>query len=212
VRTKYGKSQVFSFQFKDGWVAFFQQTKGITMKKYLALLILLTLSFSANSALLQDQQFQTTTGQLFTHNLSGPASDGTGGILTVHVRGDFYSGGAYNENYSVSLEGNVLGSGISFDSAGVYSHTTHTFDDHEFSMDFLIGASLLSSVMADLLAVITVDFGSGSNVFNSGMFSEVSLSYNNSVSQVPLPAALFMFAPALLGFMGLRRKAKNSIA
>ena len=27
--------------------------------------------------------------------------------------------------------------------------------------------------------------------------------------QVPIPAAAFMFAPALLGFMGLRRKAKN---
>jgi hypothetical protein len=31
-----------------------------------------------------------------------------------------------------------------------------------------------------------------------------------SVSPVPIPAAAFMFAPALLGFMGLRRKAKNS--
>jgi len=32
---------------------------------------------------------------------------------------------------------------------------------------------------------------------------------NVSVSAVPIPAAAFMFAPALLGFMGLRRKAKN---
>ncbi|PCJ31071.1 MAG: hypothetical protein COA90_07385 [Gammaproteobacteria bacterium] len=31
-------------------------------------------------------------------------------------------------------------------------------------------------------------------------------------SAVPVPAALFMFAPALLGFMGLRRKAKNIAA
>ena len=29
---------------------------------------------------------------------------------------------------------------------------------------------------------------------------------------VPVPAALLMFGPALLGFMGLRRKAKNSVA
>jgi len=29
------------------------------------------------------------------------------------------------------------------------------------------------------------------------------------ISAVPVPAAAFMFAPALLGFMGLRRKAKN---
>jgi len=33
-----------------------------------------------------------------------------------------------------------------------------------------------------------------------------------NVSAVPIPAAAFMFAPALLGFMGLRRKAKNSVA
>jgi len=32
---------------------------------------------------------------------------------------------------------------------------------------------------------------------------------NVVVNQVPVPAALFMFAPALLGFMGLRRRAKN---
>jgi len=32
------------------------------------------------------------------------------------------------------------------------------------------------------------------------------------VSAVPIPAAAFLFGPALLGFMGLRRKAKNSVA
>ncbi|MBL1321258.1 MAG: hypothetical protein COA63_009395 [Methylophaga sp.] len=31
---------------------------------------------------------------------------------------------------------------------------------------------------------------------------------NINVSSVPIPAAAFMFAPALLGFLGLRRKAK----
>ena len=33
---------------------------------------------------------------------------------------------------------------------------------------------------------------------------------NVSVSQVPVPAAAFLFAPALLGFLGLRRKAKQA--
>ena len=33
-----------------------------------------------------------------------------------------------------------------------------------------------------------------------------------TVSAVPVPAAVFLFAPALLGFMGLRRKAKNLVA
>jgi hypothetical protein len=33
--------------------------------------------------------------------------------------------------------------------------------------------------------------------------------YDSGLSAVPLPAALLMFAPALLGFMGLRRKANK---
>jgi hypothetical protein len=39
--------------------------------------------------------------------------------------------------------------------------------------------------------------------------SAVQKTYNltASVSEVPVPAALFLFAPALLGFLGLRRKA-----
>tara|TARA_R110000787_G_scaffold46612_8_gene113014 strand:+ start:2775 stop:3293 length:519 start_codon:yes stop_codon:yes gene_type:complete len=33
-----------------------------------------------------------------------------------------------------------------------------------------------------------------------------------SLSEVPVPAALFLFAPALLGFIGLRRRAKMTAA
>ena len=42
----------------------------------------------------------------------------------------------------------------------------------------------------------------------------MDMSYNSvvGVSEVPIPAAAFMFAPALLGLMGLRRRAKNKVA
>jgi hypothetical protein len=36
--------------------------------------------------------------------------------------------------------------------------------------------------------------------------------YSLSVSEVPIPAAAFLFAPTLIGFLGLRSKAKNAIA
>ena len=36
--------------------------------------------------------------------------------------------------------------------------------------------------------------------------------YNSNPSVIPIPAAAFLFAPALLGFLGLRRKAKNTLA
>jgi hypothetical protein len=49
-------------------------------------------------------------------------------------------------------------------------------------------------------------FAIGSSAFSS------QLKWLYKVSPVPIPAAAFLFAPALLGFMGLRRKAKNSAA
>ncbi len=33
-----------------------------------------------------------------------------------------------------------------------------------------------------------------------------------NVSAVPIPAALFLFAPALLGFIGLRRRTNSAVA
>lgn len=42
--------------------------------------------------------------------------------------------------------------------------------------------------------------------------SETIVSLDINQSAVPIPAAAFLFAPALLGFMGLRRKAKNLAA
>ena len=38
-----------------------------------------------------------------------------------------------------------------------------------------------------------------------------NFTYNKQIGEVPIPAAAFMFVPALLGFLGLRRKAKNAV-
>ena len=45
-----------------------------------------------------------------------------------------------------------------------------------------------------------------------GDYVRVITAFSPGVSEVPVPAAAFLFAPALLGFMGLRRKAKISAA
>ena len=58
------------------------------------------------------------------------------------------------------------------------------------------------------------------NIVGGGNFLRVNMRVTEpgdwirvlTVSEVPVPAALFMFAPALLGFLGLRRKTKTAIA
>jgi hypothetical protein len=92
------------------------------------------------------------------------------------------------------------------------------------------GISVLwNSTVISVPAIIT-GAGSASNVWTNYVFTVIGtgsddLAFtaqgisdslgggidNISVSAVPLPAAAFLFAPALLGFMGLRRKAKNAV-
>ena len=51
-------------------------------------------------------------------------------------------------------------------------------------------------------------FGIGAVDYNDEFkISGINVSYD--VAAVPIPAAAFLFGPALLGFMGLRRKAKQ---
>jgi hypothetical protein len=58
----------------------------------------------------------------------------------------------------------------------------------------------------DLVSKKYGHFGSvGDYKFNN---ARLSVDYNTTPNAVPVPAALFLFAPALLGFFGLRRKAQ----
>jgi hypothetical protein len=61
------------------------------------------------------------------------------------------------------------------------------------------------------LSIIQLLLFQPSSVLSEGMLWD-NLSYTSAdISNVPIPAAAFMFAPALLGFLGLRRKVKLSV-
>ena len=74
-----------------------------------------------------------------------------------------------------------------------------------------LSSSLLTLPPAETLLEHTLlSYVSLSHGFDDGSgFQETGFaSYAQAPSAVPIPAAAFMFAPALLGFLGLRRKAK----
>jgi hypothetical protein len=174
----------------------------------------------ANAALvtLNSTQNQTVSGENFNFNFTGlAASDGTGGTFVLHAQGD-YDGGS-NETLAWDIDGLLSQSAVGgfingtgglggpFDFATVFQ----PLGNIEFQRTYAISAAVLNSILADGMLNIFIDLASSVNLFNPPNFVEVTLSYNTGVSNVPVPAALFMFAPALLGFLGLRRRTKNTI-
>jgi hypothetical protein len=71
---------------------------------------------------------------------------------------------------------------------------------------FLLAESYTSKAHNQEVEQVTVSGFTGSFLVRDTLFTDPN------PSAVPIPAAAFMFAPALLGFLGLRRKAKNLAA
>lgn len=105
----------------------------------------------------------------------------------------FDFGAIFGEVATFSVVANLLGGGSA-------TEIFYLDGDSTTSEFFTLNASFNNIVSAEWLMV-----GGVGGLFN---LDNISVS-NESVSAVPVPAALFMFAPALLGFFGLRRKAKS---
>ena len=81
----------------------------------------------------------------------------------------------------------------------------------------MTGNNTYSSSEATYQTIFFQSLNGISRFVMNGAYIEGNTSVDNfiavtGVSAVPVPAALFMFAPALLGFMGFRRRAKNLAA
>lgn len=136
-------------------------------------------------------------------------ANGLAGLAISRVTGSLDSG-SHGSNDAWDHTGVVtqLARADTLGSTGWVDNKTYTFD--------LIFTSTLITVFVDDVKELSI-----SGVFSNGSFGFYNLSQagvlyagieENIAPAVPVPAALFMFAPALLGFMGLRRKAKATIA
>ena len=93
---------------------------------------------------------------------------------------------------------------------------------YDFHLDFRkASGDIAIQVMqgeSTLWDVVLVDNSFSSGEFGFYNFSQASVEYSGFEQtggipgEVPIPAAAFLFAPALLGFMGFRRRAKNLAA
>lgn len=182
----------------------------------------LVLSTSANAAVvLNDSQTSTTAGENFNFNfLAQPASDGNGGSLVFRATGDFVHsrsiGGPGYEAFTWNIEGIIsggpLGSFVSSDDVNIDSSEGGTFDFVNYSggigfIDFqktyALDGYTLDSILSDGNINLFVDLGDG--VSGAGNGIEVSLTYNQ-VSNVPLPAAVWLFGSGLIGLASVARR------
>ncbi|PHS32353.1 MAG: hypothetical protein COA95_03450 [Methylophaga sp.] len=204
------------------------------MKKYLILLAaLLTISFSVNAAtsasgvIISGTTFGTSNAFQFT-NTSDASENITKLVWDLSPINGFFdsiSGGTFGQNGSglvlsgssdsvghtfptnVSLDGTSL---LTIDFTDFNAGKTFQFgvDTDLFSAidaNGINGLGFIGALVTAYFSDNTVTHGFYTATLQSGFGSEVNIT-TPGVNAVPVPAALFMFAPALLGFFGLRRK------
>jgi hypothetical protein len=144
----------------------------------------------------------------------GDQNPGVDGLAISRVTGALDpNNGTHTSNDAWSHTGVVteLARATTLGSTGWLDNTTYNFD-------LIFTANQIQVSVNNIIELsIAGTFGNGSFGFYN--FSQANVLYAGieereapPIGAVPIPAAAFLFAPALLGFMGLRRKAKNSVA
>ena len=197
------------------------------MKKLLFLLSLFVASANASIVTYTDKAaWVAATGTTSLYDFNSDAS----GSFTSKNFGDFNAALAnqsgsflptitnngelklqtWNQASVLELTFNSSLSAFGFD----WRNTDPTNDKIELNIlgeTFVFGPSRSSGFFGLTSTVLFNSLGLSDSAGNGGALTSAYLDnfrYGDSVSAVPVPAALFLFAPALLGFLGFRRKAK----
>ena len=154
-------------------------------------------------------------GLLSMANVNAASLTVDGGWSSFSFEG---AGSSWSETFSFTLtsaakfsvtDAFLSGDQFSFtDGHTIWSTSTPVDDGTDIGSDY--DAALASTKFSSLSVIL----GAGSYTI-SGLTTLSPYDGGAAAAQlssVPVPAAAFMFAPALLGFMGLRRKAKNTVA
>jgi hypothetical protein len=204
------------------------------MKKIIGLFSILLLSFQAQAALVsgpdiiaavsvQEDSPTNTAQQAFNEKQSvllGNAITVDGGTIVSGTLVDSHliflntqGGTRKDDSQRWGFDGAILG--VMSNKSGSFMNDTNSlfaaFNDY-----FTNGSSLPFNAAG--LEQNNINTGDG--YFIDGLFLDLRMVVTEpgdwirviTASAVPLPAAAFLFAPALLGFMGLRRRAKNTVA
>lgn len=164
------------------------------MKKAMLFILALLFSVGANAATLSLKTFQSTNASQKVDVASGSVVLGSG--LATPAKGETWkSQFDLNSDTTTPIKvtwtfnpDSALASGwIKFKSAPDAFKT--------FFVSKVASFSFITTLYANQLSLLNFESATGQ-----------ALNYTVSVSAVPVPAALFLFGPVLLGFLGLRKK------
>ena len=191
------------------------------MKKTFLLGVLFLIAGAVNAATttLSQSQNQTADGENFTFNFTpGPYEAGSSSSFTITVQGDF-NNIATPGSTAITIGGDDKGN-FNRVSAAAYDVNSIGFSNintYLYKLDFDLDAAQTAAFMSN--STVAVDFAdevqqmcgwwnySNCNVL-SGTAPYAKVDYTYEVSNVPVPAAVWLFGSALLGLAGVARRKK----
>lgn len=207
------------------------------MKKVMLLIMGMFFAVNANAAIFSNGSFETgnfnswsddpTTGSTAVVTSSTASLSGSGNVYTA-TEGNYFAELTADSSISQSIAWSA-GETMTFDWAFLAFDYSPYIDSAFFSL--FDGTTLLKALtLADVSTVgdygdtgwntfsySFVNAGSGlisfgvANLLDNSVDSKLLVDNLTPTNPVPVPAALLLFAPALLGFLGLRRKAAVAV-
>lgn len=173
------------------------------MKKTMLFFAALLLSFNASAASLSLVGAGTNAGTV------GIAS---GEVVTASWSTNGFGGATVNDSYTASSDVATTGTlSLTFNPL-IPSTSVSIFDGITTTMLDVVRVGSLGIVEYSWMLEAATDYVISVMIGRGAAGSNYDLRLDSGISEVPVPAALWLFAPALLGFLGLRRKAKTAVA
>ena len=186
---------------------------------FLSLLVFIVGAVNAAAMTLSESQNQTVDGENFTFNLNpGAYQQGSLSSFTISLQGGF-------SNTSTQFTGITFGNDFQGDfdinSTAAYDVEVKGFNNlntYRYKLDFNLDAAQTAAFMNN--SVVGINFADGViascgwwnySVCVAGQdvapYAAVDFTYD-AVSNVPVPAAVWLFGSALIGLMGVARRKK----
>jgi hypothetical protein len=181
----------------------FSSQRKFFMKKTMLFFAALLFSFNANAASLSLVGAGTNAGTV---------TGDTGEVVTANWSGGGTGGAAINDSFTVSSDAATTGTLTLTFNPLLPSTSVSIFDGFTTTVLDVVRVGSLGVLEYSWMLEAATDYVISVMIGRGAAGSNYDLRLESGVSEVPVPAALWLFAPALLGFLGLRRKAKLATA